>query len=396
MSSSNSQTVCPSGWTQNGEECLKTVERQEMCFLDGQGSPPCFGTGGLIPGTSGGGVPEPSIIVPGKVPDLQTQCSEILQGYHSGIIQNIKELQSFEHTLFDKLQALETSQVNPDSQGTIIDHINTVSRTRTNLFNELQIMLQQEQCSLSNDRYDLADQVALLNVTEAELNRIRAQTKSLKQTRTNKLRMVEITNYETDRYEAHRGIFKNVAFCALGVVFSLYLVNNGWPTVGKTGVILSIGIGVILTGLSIWDMWWRSPMNWNQYIQAPNLGGQKQHGDTVWSHDVNAFWRGVGEAKTAGAAAVGEAGKVGGVLSSEARDAASRLESASKGAAGEGSHKCADAGGTCSCTGAVTFGTATGNKWSSPQRISGTIACNNTKFADPAPMATDKVCMCGP
>ena len=83
-------------------------------------------------------------------------------------------------------------------------------------------------------------------------------------------------------------------------------------------------------------------------------------------------------------------------LSSEARDAASRLESASKGAAGEGSHKCADAGGTCSCTGAVTFGTATGNKWSSPQRISGSIACNDTKFADPAPMATDKVCMCGP
>ncbi len=394
MPNSNSQTVCPAGWTQNGEECLKTVERQETCYLDSSlGSPPCFGTGGAA--AAGTGIPEPSTIVPGKIPDLQTQCSEILQGYHSGIIQNIRELQSFERSLFNKLQALETSQVSPDSQNTIINNINTVSSTRNNLFNELQIMLQQEQCALSNDRYDLADQISLLSITEAELNRIKEQTKALKNKRTNKLRMVEITNYETDRYEAHRNIFKNVAFCALGVVFSLYLVNNGWPTVGKTGITLSIGFGVILTISAIWDMWWRSPMNWKQYQQMPDLGG-KQRGDTVWSHDVNAFWKGVGQAKSATYSAIGEAGKVSSVIGSEVSDAASRLESESKSAAGEGSHKCADVGGTCACTGSVKFGTATGNLWSPAQRVSGTVGCNNTVFLDPAPNATDKVCMCGP
>ena len=79
-----------------------------------------------------------------------------------------------------------------------------------------------------------------------KLNRIKEQTKELKQGRANKLRMVEITNYEADRYEAHRNIFQNVAFCALGVVFSLYLVNKGWSSVGKTGVVLSVAFGVVL------------------------------------------------------------------------------------------------------------------------------------------------------
>ena len=83
---SNSHTVCPPGWTQNGEECQKTVEHQERCYLDGTG-PPCFGEGGA----ANNGIPEPSTIVPGKVPDLQTQSSEIMKGYHDGIIQNIRE-----------------------------------------------------------------------------------------------------------------------------------------------------------------------------------------------------------------------------------------------------------------------------------------------------------------
>ena len=58
--------------------------------------------------------------------------------------------------------------------------------------------------------------------------------------------MVEITNYEANRFEAHRNIFKNVAFCALGVVLSLYLVNKGWKNVGKAGVVLSVAIGSCL------------------------------------------------------------------------------------------------------------------------------------------------------
>ena len=201
-------------------------------------------------------------------------------------------------------------------------------------------MLQQEQCALSNDRYDLADQIALLNVTEAELNRIKAQTKALKQKRVNKLRMVEITNYETNRYEAHRNIFKNVAFCALGVVFSLYLVNKGWTMLGKSGVVLSIGIGTILTVKSIFDAWWRSPMNWNRYQQSGDLDIGKKAGDTVWAHDVNAFWKGVGEVKRGAADVIGDAGKIGSVLGSEVSDAAARLKRESKSAAGEGNDGC--------------------------------------------------------
>ena len=386
---SNSHTVCPPGWTQNGEECQKTVEHQETCYLDGTGTPPCFGQGGS---TGGGGIPEPSIIVPGKVPDLQTQCSEILQGYHDGIIQNIRELQAYERALFNKLQALETSQVSPDSQSTIIANINTVSRTRTNLFNELQVMLQQEQCALSNDRYDLADQIALLNVTEAELNRIKEQIQSLKQRRVNKIRMVEITNYETDRYATHRNIFRNVAFCALGVIFSLYLVNRGWNTLGKMGVILSIGAGVILTIKSIFDAWWRSPMNWNRYQQPGGKGG-KDAGDTVWAHDVNAFWKGVGEAKLATDMAMGEAGRLSSILGGEVSDAASALERGTKTADGGAvqPHTCANEHGICPCNGMVKFGV--GNKWSQPKRVNGSIQCNDSIFGDPAP-GDLKTCVC--
>ena len=301
MSTTTSQTVCPSGWTQNGEVCEKTVQSSETCYLDSSvGTPLCYDGSTIYDGD----VPRPAgEAAGGKVADLQTQCSDILQGYHSNIIQNIRELQSYEKTLFNKLQALETSQVSPADQSTLVTEINTISSTRTNLFNELRIMLQQEQCFLSKDRYDLADQIALLSVAESELNNIKSTLGSLQQNRTDKLRMVEITNYETERYNTHRTIFQNIAFCALGVVFSLYLVKIGWTNTGRAGVVLSLVIGLVLTVRNVYDAWWRSPMNWNRYLQVDLPKGSSANYDTVWEHDVNAFWKGVGEAESTASAA---------------------------------------------------------------------------------------------
>ena len=65
------------------------------------------------------------------------------------------------------------------------------------------------------------------------------------------------------------------------------MVNAGWGTIGKLGILASIAVGVILTMRSVYYNWWRSGMNWNRF----NFGSYSATagGDTVYEHDVRAF-----------------------------------------------------------------------------------------------------------
>jgi hypothetical protein len=224
--------------------------------------------------------------------------ADVLKGRHSNLVQNIKELQSFEKTQFNKLQALKTSKVAPGDQDKIIAEINQLSSLREKLFAELKLLLTQEQCSLSNDRYDLADQLSLLAITEKDLNNVKSSASGLKQSRDNKLRMVEIMNYETERYASHKNVFKNIAFCALGVLVSVLLVNKGFKNIGNAGIILSIVIAVILTANKIYDNWSRNQMNWNRYNWTFDKSTLGKGYETVYEHDKKALWKGISQVKS--------------------------------------------------------------------------------------------------
>ena len=43
-------------------------------------------------------------------------------------------------------------------------------------------------------------------------------------------------------------------------------------------------------------------MNWNRYLQVDLPKGSSANYDTVWQHDVNAFWKGVGQAESTASA----------------------------------------------------------------------------------------------
>ena len=214
---SGKNLVCPADYTQNGNTCSKTTSDTVTCQLLNSASSAddkkhaCYGDNGVIK-------PKPtasSNLTPGspKKPfNFRAQCSDVLKGRHLNLVQNIKELQGVEKRQFNKLQALQTSQVGPDDQKSIMDEINQLSELRENLFKELKLLLTQEQCTLSNDRYDLADQLSLLSLTEKELNNVKQSVAGLQQSRDNTLRMVEIANYETNRYASHKDIFKMISF----------------------------------------------------------------------------------------------------------------------------------------------------------------------------------------
>ena len=185
------------------------------------------------------------------------------------------------------MEAVENGEESSMSAMEIKGRIGDLSQLRNQLYKDLNNILTSTQCNLADSRMNLADQIAMVDIVKKELDNAEKAINELEIIRNNRKRMVQITNYEKQRYGSHTSIFRTIAFCGLGVLAGVYLVNAGNKNIGNAVILLSIIIGVIFTMRAVYYNWWRSSMNWNRFDFGSYSGPHS--GDTVWSHDVKAF-----------------------------------------------------------------------------------------------------------
>ena len=147
----------------------------------------------------------------------------MLQQKHDNTVKNIQELQELEKYMFQNLQNINKADSSAASEAAIIQHrINELSAMRQNLFTQLKNMYTNVQGDAANSRTDLADQIAVVEIVEKELSAAKANLNQLIQERDNKLRMVEIGEYTTSRYESHKHILKVVVYGIVVVISKHY------------------------------------------------------------------------------------------------------------------------------------------------------------------------------
>ena len=296
-----SKPNCPgsSTLTDDGKACEVKLDFPLFCGLTSDsvpGWPRCYsGDGTAIqvpPGPGGGGS---STTGTGKS-KLKPSCSDILNVQYTDLLDSINNIHAFEGKLFEDLESVENGGESSMTAMEIKGRISDLSKLRNQLYTDLNNILTSTQCNLADSRQNLADQIAMVDIVKKELDNAERAIKELEIVRNNRRRMVQITDYEKQRFGSHKNIFRTIAFCGLGVLISVYLVNAGWRSIGKMGIVASIAIGVILTMGSIYYNWWRSGMNWNRFnfgkYAAAGAGG------TVYEHDVKAFEKLYGDTKT--------------------------------------------------------------------------------------------------
>ena len=305
-------TSCPSGWRKVSYKGKTACRHQKVgdtyCYLTPGHDPQCWTASGPIPSPAcvGPGCPPTGPPAPTPPPSPGKACGTIWNVAHQNIVANIQQLQTYEHEMFLQLQDRwwnEEADIDGASSEDIITRINELAAIRARLFKELKNAYTSAQCTLNNDRQDLADQIAMISLVEKELDDAKANINELETTRGNKLRMVEINSYEYNRYKSHKDIFRVIAFCALGVLISIWMINRGLGALGKVGVVLSIAIGIWLTASKIFANWGRSSWNWKQFVWPGGTALKdklKKGYESVWQYDVNAFWKGVHQAEALG------------------------------------------------------------------------------------------------
>tara|TARA_A100001015_G_scaffold257627_1_gene300349 strand:+ start:3339 stop:4151 length:813 start_codon:yes stop_codon:yes gene_type:complete len=205
--------------------------------------------------------------------DVRKKQSELLESKQANTIQTIKTLAEHEKHMFNNLQKLNNKNDPNGNQKKIIEKkVNELSSMRMNLFKKLKSMYSDTQASTHSNRKDLADQLTVVSVMEEELNNIKNRLSQLKSEKSNKIRMVQLGDYEYDRYNAHKKIFKTIVYGAFILLILSYVMRFPWfPTkIGVILVLLILAWIVISTAGQIYDNARRDNIDYDKYDQGQN------------------------------------------------------------------------------------------------------------------------------
>jgi hypothetical protein len=224
--------------------------------------------------------------------EFKQEHGMLLAEKHQQTIQSIRQLQDMEKYMFQNLEKIN-SQEGDDAiqQKQIVDKINELSDMRIGLFNQLKDVYASAQNELNDGRVSLADQVSMVGVVENELNRTKENVQALRNDKNNKMRMVQIGTYESQRYHAHAAIMKQIAIAGAIILVAIILYQQDiLPGRVMSGIVVVTGAFTLISILwKVFDLMMRNNLNFNQYNFPVNKAAMKPGYQTVYQHDVKFF-----------------------------------------------------------------------------------------------------------
>lgn len=192
---------------------------------------------------------------------------ELLEEKHQNTIKNIRELQEMEKYMYENLERISNNGGSVGEEDQIISRINELSQMRMNLFGQLNDQYNSATKDLNDSRHALRDQLTTIGVVEEELKNVKKKYAALMRNKNSKIRMVEIGNYQTQRYNAHIGLMKILSFTALIVIVlsALYHRDIIPGNIVSIAIVIALSIGIILFVRKVIDLTSRSNLVYDQY-----------------------------------------------------------------------------------------------------------------------------------
>jgi len=195
---------------------------------------------------------------------MSTNLPNISQN-NAQILTDIQSLQKMEQQLFSTLETNTT--LSSQQQSDIVNKINEISNTRVNLYQTLSGVNNFYENALSSSIGTLKEQTAAITIVEQELNRAKQRLELLEAEKNNKIRLVEINNYFSDKYAEHTNLMKIIIFTLIPVIILAILNNKGFLPNSFFYILLTIVviIGSIFFWYRLGSIFMRDNMNYQEY-----------------------------------------------------------------------------------------------------------------------------------
>ena len=200
--------------------------------------------------------------------DLTDQTSFDSAELQKLTLSQIQQLQAQEQALYSQLESSEANT--PYEKGDkyeIVKKINELSQMRMTMFEQLQDMYGDLQGRVAQSRVDLVDQMTVAGVVEQQLNNAKASLNELTNSKNQKMRMVEINTYYSQKYRAQTELVKTILMFAVPCLVVAIIVKKGFipGNIGNGILAIIIAIGIIVVFRKWWDISSRSNMVFDEY-----------------------------------------------------------------------------------------------------------------------------------
>jgi len=201
------------------------------------------------------------------------------------ILNDIQSLQKMEQDLFSSLET--NTNLTTQQKQKIIEKMNQITNMRINLYKTLSGVNNFYGAALKSSAGTLKEQTAAIGIVESELNRSKKRLQLLEAEKNNKIRLVEINDYYSDKYAEHSQFMKIIIFTLVPVIILAFLNNKGiLPTTIYNILIVIISfIGAYYMWRRYYSLITRDNMNYQEYdfyFDPTTAPKGNSNGDDPW------------------------------------------------------------------------------------------------------------------
>jgi len=183
-------------------------------------------------------------------------------------LQTIRQIDGQIQTMYNDLEALSV-QPNPDvnKQNQMLQKIQELQQLKTSLYTSLSNNLATAQSNVAISRNSLVNEMAVGGIVENELANIQSNLSVVQNAKYNKLRMSEINNYYSDKYDTQAKVMKTIVyFCIPILILGVLMKNEIIPqNIALAIIAVLIGLAIVVVVLQIIDIMRRDNMNFSEY-----------------------------------------------------------------------------------------------------------------------------------
>ena len=213
--------------------------------------------------------------------------SSISSQNNEQILNDIQNLQKMEQNLFSNLET--NRNLTTDQQQKIIEKMNEISNMRISLYQTLSGMNIFFKNALSSSVGTLQEQASAIDIVENELNQSKRRLEALQAEKNNKIRLVEINDYYSDKYAEHTQLMKIIIYTLVPIICFAILNNKGLlPNQIYYGLLIIVAfIGAYYFWIRYASIVMRDNMNYQEYNWGFNPSdlpsGASTSGDDPWA-----------------------------------------------------------------------------------------------------------------
>jgi len=204
----------------------------------------------------------------------------------SDIMQKINNFQNIERELHNKLQSAPSTMSN-EERNIIVNKIHETATLRMIMFDDLVKAYDTLKNNIDEGSKTLVDQIEATKIAEEQLNDMKDNLKHLDSTDQNKVRMLQINTYYSERFRAISQFLKTLIYFILPIIIILVIYKMNLLPLQLTTIMISITIfvGMLVLMYYYYDLLMRDNMNYDNIDWDKNWD-PKNKSPTVYDYDM--------------------------------------------------------------------------------------------------------------